>query len=200
MQRQGRNSEETIMQPWGRVLVPLQGIYITISLSCFEDTETPTRWKQLTGCPQAREPQTSWNQKVDDADSHLPHHQPIRRMSMNWSHLLWTITIKFLTTPSRSGHTVLRALALCLAKQWSYSFLFHPKLCLQDLIQCWGTEAGFSITGTTVDLCIRLAVQCQTTLIELLQGLDGSIQVPGLKSSLHVVSTQSLLDLIAMVY
>ena len=34
MQRQGRRSQETTVQPWGRVLVPPQGIHITISLSC----------------------------------------------------------------------------------------------------------------------------------------------------------------------
>ena len=33
MQRPGRRSQETRVQPWGRVLVPLQGICITISLS-----------------------------------------------------------------------------------------------------------------------------------------------------------------------
>ena len=33
MQRSRRSSQETIVQPWGRVLVPPQGIYITISLS-----------------------------------------------------------------------------------------------------------------------------------------------------------------------
>ena len=27
-----------------------QGIYVTISLSCFADTETPTRWEKLTLC------------------------------------------------------------------------------------------------------------------------------------------------------
>ena len=27
-----------------------------------------------------------WNQKVDDADSWLPYQQPVRRMSMSWSH------------------------------------------------------------------------------------------------------------------
>ena len=33
-------------------------------------TDTPTRWEKLTACcPQVRRPQTSWNQKVDDADS-----------------------------------------------------------------------------------------------------------------------------------
>ena len=68
--RQGRNSQETIVQPWGGVLVPPQGIYITISLSCFADTVTPTRWEKLTVCcPQTHRPQSSWNWKVDDAGS-----------------------------------------------------------------------------------------------------------------------------------
>ena len=50
-----------------------QVIYITISLNCFADTEIPTRWEKLTVCsPQARRSQTGWNQKVDDADAHLP--------------------------------------------------------------------------------------------------------------------------------
>ena len=89
MQRQGRNIQETIVKPWGRVLVPLQGTHITISLSSFTDTKTPSRWEKLTVCcPQARRPQTSWNQ-VDDADCHLPHHQPIRRTSTSWSRLLY---------------------------------------------------------------------------------------------------------------
>ena len=80
--------------------------YITVSLSCFADTETPTRWEKLTVCcPQAGRSQTCWNQKVGDAHSHLPHHQPIRRVSMSWARPLWTITIKLLTNPSRSGHS-----------------------------------------------------------------------------------------------
>ena len=33
MQRQGRNSQETIVQSWGKVSVPPQGILITISLN-----------------------------------------------------------------------------------------------------------------------------------------------------------------------
>ena len=60
------------------------------------------------------------------------------------------LTLKLLTKPPCLGHTVLKALAhcgtLCLAKQQSYSFLLHPKVCLRDLIQCQGTEAGFSFT------------------------------------------------------
>ena len=63
-------SKETIVQPWGRVLVAPQEIYRTISLSCFADTETLTRWEKLTVfCSQAHRPQTSWNKKVDDVDS-----------------------------------------------------------------------------------------------------------------------------------
>ena len=114
MQRHGRINQETIVQPWVRVLVPPQGIHRTVFLSCFADTEMkpPTRWEKLTVCcPSACRPQTGWNQKVDDADSHLPHHQPIRRKSTRWSHPpLWKITIKLIIS-SRWGHTVLRALA-----------------------------------------------------------------------------------------
>ena len=65
MQRQGRNRQETIVQPSGRVLAPPQGIHITISLSSFADTETPTRWEKLTVCcPQACRPQTGWNRRL----------------------------------------------------------------------------------------------------------------------------------------
>ena len=65
-------------------------------------------------CPQACRPQTGRNQKIDDADSYLPHHQPIRRMSMSRSHpLRRTMAVQLLATHSRSGHTVLRALAHC---------------------------------------------------------------------------------------
>lgn len=31
-------------------------------------------------------PHPGWNQKVDDVDSQLPHHQPVRGMSTSWSH------------------------------------------------------------------------------------------------------------------
>lgn len=43
---------------------------------------------------------TSRSQMGSDADSHLPHHQPVRRMSTYWTHSLWTIPIKLLTIPS----------------------------------------------------------------------------------------------------
>ena len=47
--RPGRNKQSrgTIVQPWGRVLVPLQGIHTTVSPSCFADAEAPTRWEKL---------------------------------------------------------------------------------------------------------------------------------------------------------
>lgn len=41
-------SKETIMQPWGMVLVPHQGINTAMSLNCFADTEIPTWWEKLT--------------------------------------------------------------------------------------------------------------------------------------------------------
>ena len=64
--------------------------------------------------------------KVDDADSHWPHHQPIGRMSLSWLHPLWTITVKLLTTPP-SEDTVLQALALCgpFASQSNKAILFY---------------------------------------------------------------------------
>ena len=73
------------------------------SLSCFADTETPIRWNEC--CPQTHSPQISWNQKGNDSDSQLLHHQPIRSMSTSWSCPLWNISIKLLTIPSRSGHS-----------------------------------------------------------------------------------------------
>ena len=93
-----------------------------------------------SGCPAVCRSQTSCNQKVDDADSLLPRHQPIRRTSTSWSHFVWAIMIKLLTTPSRLGHTVLRVLARCgptlPRKAIKLFFLLHPKLCLWELIWC----------------------------------------------------------------
>ena len=41
-QRPGRSRQEAIVQPWGRVLVPLQEIYITASLSPYAEIKLPT--------------------------------------------------------------------------------------------------------------------------------------------------------------
>ena len=43
MQRQGKSSQETIVQSWGRVLVPPQGICIAVSLSFSAVTKAPTQ-------------------------------------------------------------------------------------------------------------------------------------------------------------
>ena len=140
--RQGRNNQEATVQPQGRVLVPHQGI--CTSSRCFADTETPTRWEKLTVnnsmLPISTKTQTGWNQEIDDAYSHLPHQQLIRRLSMSWSHPLWTITTKLLTNPSSLGQTVLRAL------DHRGSHKFFPtslKTRLWDLTWYQGTEARF---------------------------------------------------------
>ena len=82
MQKRGKQSRNNSVA-LGQSLVPLQGIYIAVFLRCFAGTETPTNWKKLTKVPTAHRPQTGWNQKVNDADSQLPHHQPVRRMSLS---------------------------------------------------------------------------------------------------------------------
>ena len=43
MQKQRKSSQETILQPWGKVPVPPQEIYITIYLSSSAGTKVPTR-------------------------------------------------------------------------------------------------------------------------------------------------------------
>ena len=69
-------------------------IFEAISLSCFAGTEIPTRWKKLTAYwSQAGRPQMGWNQKVNDIDSWLPHHQPIRRVLINWSYFPYPLAL-----------------------------------------------------------------------------------------------------------
>lgn len=67
-----RSSQKTAVQTWGRVLGPAQGIYITISLSCFPNTKIPTRRKKFNSMM----PTSTWTpdwlvQKVDGAVSRL---------------------------------------------------------------------------------------------------------------------------------
>ena len=69
IQKQGRSSQETTVQPWGRVLVSPQGIHITISLSSSVGTKAPPRWRMAT---------SGWAQIPGAL---LTHHQPIRRKS-----------------------------------------------------------------------------------------------------------------------
>ena len=89
------------MQPWGKVLVPHRGIHTAISLSHLQILN-PLQVGEVC-CSQAGRPQTHWNQKVDDAKSHLPHRYPIRRMSTSWSCPLWTMSGKHLTNSFKVG-------------------------------------------------------------------------------------------------
>ena len=56
-----------------------------MSFELFHTYWNPSRWEKLTiCCPQGYQSHTVPNQQVDDTDSWLPHHQPIRRVSMSW--------------------------------------------------------------------------------------------------------------------
>ena len=67
MQKQRKGSQETIAQPWGKILVPPQGIYITITSSFSAGTNAPTQVKDGNFRLITR--------------SLLPHCQPIGRTS-----------------------------------------------------------------------------------------------------------------------
>ena len=89
-QERKRQSRETVMQSWGKVLVPHQWIHTTISQSCFAGTETSSMCEELM-IDDARVSisiQTPHQGDADDADFYFPHHQPIRRMPTSWSHPL----------------------------------------------------------------------------------------------------------------
>ena len=70
MQKQRRSSQETIAQLWVRVLVPPQGIYITIFLSSLAELTPLPRMVATSGWAW-----DSWSIAL------LPHHQPIGRKS-----------------------------------------------------------------------------------------------------------------------
>ena len=90
-----------LQSPSAVILEPpkIKSVIVSISIhnniwAILQMLEPPTRWEKV-GC----------NQKVDDADSHLTHQQPIRRMFISWSHSLWTTIIKLLTITSRLWHS-----------------------------------------------------------------------------------------------
>ena len=47
MQRQGRSSQETAVQPWGKVLVPPHGIHVTVSLTSLQN-EDPQQMEDVS--------------------------------------------------------------------------------------------------------------------------------------------------------
>lgn len=76
------NNNSLAIKQSQRHLVPSQRLWIIpsiIFLSYFADTKTPSREKKLTAWwLRAGRPQTSWNQKANDVDFLLPHHQQIQ--------------------------------------------------------------------------------------------------------------------------
>ena len=82
--------------------------------------------------------------KADDADSYLPHHQSIRRMSTSWSCPLWKVTIKLLPIFPELGHMILRAWAGFALCAWQSNkailFCFTQNSVSEDLISHLCTE------------------------------------------------------------
>ena len=115
------------------------------------------RWEELTVCcPQALRPQTPWNQEVDDADSHLPHHQPVRRTSTSCSRPLWTTTIKLLTTHLQGGTHSFEGISPLWpplpAKAIKLLFSTSPKTLSRRFNSVYrDTEAGFGFSGDDND-------------------------------------------------
>ena len=96
-----------------------QGIHTTLSLNCFANTETPTRWEKLTACfPQARRPRRAGTGRMMML---TPTYLTTNRSeeSTSLSRPLCTITVMLLNTatapqpPPHLGHTVLRTVAHC---------------------------------------------------------------------------------------
>ena len=115
MQRLEKSRQETMVQPRGRVLLPLQGIHRTISLSSFAELKSPTKEKKREGSPEL----------VLD-----PKHQLWRRKPSVYPDpylcpcCLLPNSKSTSSPPPREG-TVFWGL-LCLAKQSSYFCLFTP--------------------------------------------------------------------------
>ena len=149
--RQGKNSQETIVQPWGRVLVPLQGTFITISLSCFMNIETHDRWEKVTVfCPQALRCQIGWNGwcwlPITSPPTNQENVHELIMPSLNHCYKTSRSTLQG-KTHSIEGvsppHPPLPGKASQLFLFLFLFFYFTQNSCLWDLIWCWGTEAGF---------------------------------------------------------
>ena len=109
MQRQGRASQETIVQPWGRVLVPPQGIHINNIFELFTELKPPTNGRcsilQIKGTRETHQ-EIPWGQIKGVQALHTPQSYQQPRPS--------TTAIKLLTKFSQVGHTVLRGVSpLC---------------------------------------------------------------------------------------
>ena len=135
MKKQRKSSQETILQCWGRVLVPPQGTYITVSLSSSARTKAPTH---VEGGNYMLRPQTGWNLKADDWDSWsttlLPHHQPIRRKSVTLQTSPQILPVK--TSPWKSSGS-------------SGDFEHKPPVLL-----AWLCNKPFSAPSSDVSVCM----------------------------------------------
>ena len=152
MKKQRKSSQETILQCWGRVLVPPQGTYITVSLSSSARTKAPTH---VEGGNYMLRPQTGWNLKADDWDSWsttlLPHHQPIRRKSVTLQTSPQILPVK--TSPWKSSgssgdfeHKPPVLLAWLCNKPFSAP---SSDVCLYGLIVPWTHELASSFLART---------------------------------------------------
>ena len=148
MQTQVRNSQETIVQPWGRVLVPPQRIHITIPLSCFADTETPTKWEKLTVCcPQAHRPQTwlepegwwCWPPLTSPPTNQKNVHELITPSSLKY----YCKTHYSLQDGTKSFEGISPSWPPLPGKAIKLFFSTSPKTLSLSLTWCQGTEARF---------------------------------------------------------
>ena len=100
--REGTQRQETLVQPWGRVLVLSQETHRAISLSSSAEL-SPTKWKMLT----------TWWDTLHFREGHSAPSSPDSRRSLDWrregpahTHSVSAtlpLTIKLLTTPPGLG-------------------------------------------------------------------------------------------------
>lgn len=135
MERQRRSSQETIVKPWSRVLIPLNNIiklFIEVKFStngrCFSQRRPPKARleeleKQIKRLPETR----------------LEEYRPFTHPNLINTHHPWAIAIKFLTKSSQDRTQVFKSRSLLCpplpGKEIKpFFFLIHPKLYLWDLI------------------------------------------------------------------
>ena len=135
--RQGRSRERNSSAASGQVLIPLRGSHHRIfGLLCRH--WKPPRWEKLTvRCPQARGPQTCWNQRLKMlTPTYLTTSQ---RKVHEWIALSSSLSLFDYKAP----HYPLWVRTQPAEAPWPGKairlfFLLHPGL--WELIQCWGTE------------------------------------------------------------
>lgn len=147
MPRQGRSSQETVVQPWGQGPgSPSRDIHNVI-FELLHKTKIPTKWKTWWSTLRSREGHSSpitWCHmiaRLKECGSCMhpdPYQQPCP----------WTI--RLLTGPLKEGTHSFAGISPLWpplpGKAIKRSFSTSPKLCLRDLFQFQGSEARFSFT------------------------------------------------------